>query len=331
MMDDTWYGSRDRKGDWRPREPLQSAPLFVFPPRPMAFLLWLPSYFLPWNAIYFALAALFWFALTPGLETMQNLSWDWTLWILARNTVAVLLFYGVFELRLYVQRAQGTRFKYNAKFPSDTPRQGHFFGRQDLDNSSRTFGSGVPIWSAYEILILWVFANGWVPMASLTGNIWWLLAVLVIAKIYHKAHFYLVHRLLHIDWLYHRVHSVHHRAVNPSPWSSLSMHPVEHLLYFSGALVHLVIYSHPLLAIYQLCHAGFGAIGGHFGFDKVETGDDQAIDTESYDHYLHHEYFEVNYASGLVPFDRWFDTWHDGTPEADTRMQARRRRRRAPA
>jgi len=43
MMDDTWYGSRDRKGDWRPREPLQSAPLFVFPPRPMAFLLWLPS------------------------------------------------------------------------------------------------------------------------------------------------------------------------------------------------------------------------------------------------------------------------------------------------
>ena len=103
------------------------------------------------------------------------------------------------------------------------------------------------------------------------------------------------------------------------------MHPIEHLLYFSGALVHLVIYSPPLLAIYQLCHAGFGAIGGRFGFDKVETGDARAIDTESYDHYLHHEYFEVNYASGLVPFDRWFDTWHDATPEADARMQARHR------
>jgi len=171
-MDDTLYGSRDRKGDWRPKAPLENAPLFVFPPRPMAFLQWLPSYFLPWNALYFALAALFWFALTPSLETMQTLSWDWTLWILARNTVAVLLFYGVFELRLYVQRAQGTRFKYNARFPSDTPRQGHFFGRQDIDNISRTFASGVPIWSAYEILILWVFANGWVPMASLTENVW---------------------------------------------------------------------------------------------------------------------------------------------------------------
>lgn len=256
---------------------------------------------------------------------MQRLFWDWTLWILARNTVAVLLCYGIFELRLYVQRAQGTRFKYNAKFPSDTPRKGHFFGRHDIDNISRSFGNGVPIWSAYEILILWVFANGWVPMASLTENVWWLLAILVVAKVYHEAHFYLVHRLLHIDWLYRHVHSVHHRAVNPSPWSSLSMHPVEHLLYFSGALVHLVIYSPPLLAIYQLCHAGFGAIGGRFGFDKVETGDARAIDTESYDHYLHHEYFEVNYASGLVPFDRWFDTWHDATPEADARMQARHR------
>jgi hypothetical protein len=34
-----------------------------------------------------------------------------------------------------------------------------------------------------------------------------------------------------------RVHSVHHNSVNPSPWSSLSMHPVEHLLYWSDSLI----------------------------------------------------------------------------------------------
>jgi sterol desaturase/sphingolipid hydroxylase (fatty acid hydroxylase superfamily) len=326
-MDDTLYGMRDRRGDWRPKEPLIGAPLFVFPPRPLAFLKWLPSYFLPWNALYFALACLFWFALTPDMTTLRTLSWDWTLWILLRNSLAVLVFYGLFERRLYIRRTQGTRFKYNARFPSDTPRKGHLFGRQDLDNMARTFGSGVPIWSAYEILILWVFANGWVPMASFAEHWPWLLTILVLAKVFHEAHFYLIHRLIHTDWLYARVHAVHHRAVNPSPWSSLSMHPVEHLLYFSGALIHLVIYSHPLLAVYQLCYAGFGAVGGHFGFDRVETSDNSAIATESYDHYLHHKYFEVNYGSGLVPFDRWLGTWHDGTPEADTAMQDRRRRR----
>jgi sterol desaturase/sphingolipid hydroxylase (fatty acid hydroxylase superfamily) len=35
----------------------------------------------------------------------------------------------------------------------------------------------------------------------------------------------------------------------------------------------------------------------------------------------------VNYADGLIPFDKWFGTWHDGTPEGDAQMQARRRAR----
>jgi sterol desaturase/sphingolipid hydroxylase (fatty acid hydroxylase superfamily) len=101
------------------------------------------------------------------------------------------------------------------------------------------------------------------------------------------------------------------------------MHPVEHLLYFAGALVHLVIVSHPMLAIYHLHMAGFGAVVGHVGFDKIEAGEDKAIDTHAFAHYLHHKYFEVNYADGLIPLDRWFGTWHDGTKEGEARMDAR--------
>jgi sterol desaturase/sphingolipid hydroxylase (fatty acid hydroxylase superfamily) len=88
------------------------------------------------------------------------------------------------------------------------------FGRQDL-NMARTFGTGVPIWSAYEILILWIFADGWVPMASLTENRWWLLIVLCVAKIFHEAHFYAIHRLIHTRWLYRHVHSVHTMRSTP--------------------------------------------------------------------------------------------------------------------
>jgi sterol desaturase/sphingolipid hydroxylase (fatty acid hydroxylase superfamily) len=81
--------------------------------------------------------------------------------------------------------------------------------------------------------------------------------------------------------------------------------------------------------LYHLQVTGTGAVIGHVGFDKVEAGADRAIDTHAYAHYLHHKYFEVNYADGLLPFDRWFGTWHDGTEEGERRMKERLRRKKA--
>jgi sterol desaturase/sphingolipid hydroxylase (fatty acid hydroxylase superfamily) len=109
------------------------------------------------------------------------------------------------------------------------------------------------------------------------------------------------------------------------------MHPVEQILYFSSSLLHVIIPSNPILALYQLHYAGFGAVVGHIGFDKIELGKDRALDSHAYTHYLHHKHFEVNYGDGLVPFDKLFGTWHDGTAEAETRMNARFQQRKARA
>ena len=38
-------------------------------------------------------------------------------------------------------------------------------------------------------------------------------------------------------------------------------------------------------------------------------------------------HFEVNYGDALIPLDKWFGTWHDGSPEGEARMQERYRRR----
>ena len=86
--------------------------------------------------------------------------------------------------------------------------------------------------------------------------------------------------------------------------------------------------SHPLLMLYHLQVTGTGAVVGHVGFDKIEVGDG-AIDSHAYSHYLHHKYFEVNYSDGMVPFDQWFGSFHDGTPEGEARMEARFREKRA--
>ena len=70
------------------------------------------------------------------------------------------------------------------------------------------------------------------------------------------------------------------------------MHPVEHLLYFSGVLIHWIVPSHPLHVIFHLQHAGLSPAPGHNGFDKVVIDKEKSVDTHCYAHYLHHKYFE---------------------------------------
>jgi sterol desaturase/sphingolipid hydroxylase (fatty acid hydroxylase superfamily) len=177
--------------------------------------------------------------------------------------------------------------------------------------------------------MLWAYANGYAPWLTFTQNPWTLAFVALVVPIIHEFHFFCIHRLIHTPLLYKWVHSVHHNSVNPSPWSSLSMHPVEHFLYLGTALYHLILPSNPIIMLYQLHYAGFGAIPGHVGFDKVEVGNGKLVDSHAYAHYLHHKYFEVNYGDALIPLDLWFGTWHDGSKEGDERMQSRYQKRKA--
>ncbi len=106
------------------------------------------------------------------------------------------------------------------------------------------------------------------------------------------------------------------------------MHPVEHVLYFSCVLIHWIVPSHPLHAVFNLVHTGLSPAPGHVGFGKLVIGDAHAVETHSYAHYLHHKHYECNYADGVIPLDRWFGTFHDGSAEAQQRMERRFRERR---
>ena len=322
-MDDLQFGKRNKRGDFAPNEPVQTNPLFSLPPQPLNFLKWLPGYFYPWNLLFMALAFAFWFWLTPGTETTKTLSAGWIAYLWARNSLLVLIVYGALELRLYMKRSQGTHFKFNGKWPADHPSDVFMFKSQNTDNMIRTFASGVPTWTAYEVFGLWSFANGWGPWTTFAEHPLWLVAFGLVLPVWHEFHFYCIHRLIHVPILYRWIHSVHHNSVNPSPWSSLSMHPIEHVLYWSDSLIHLVLPSHPLLFLYNLQITGTGAVVGHVGFDKIEVGEARAIDAHAYAHYLHHKHFEVNYADGITALDKLFGTWHDGSKEGEALMNAR--------
>ena len=204
-----------------------------------------------------------------------------------------------------------------------------WFQSQNLDNFLRSFFITIPLWTVVEVIFLWCFARGYVPWVGWQDHPVYLAALVLVAPAIHEVHFFFIHRLSHWGPLYRWIHSVHHTSINPSPWSSLSMHPVEGFLYHAVAFWHLVIPSNPILALFQLHVAGFGAVNGHLGFDKLEVTEDTAINSHAYTHYLHHKYFEVNYGGdGLIPLDRWFGTWHDGTKEGDAIMDARFQKKR---
>ena len=61
----------------------------------------------------------------------------------------------------------------------------------------------------------------------------------------------------------------------------------------------------------------------HSGFEDYVVKSKVKLPTGQFIHYLHHRYFECNYGSQMVPFDKWFGTLHDGTAEAHARMLER--------
>jgi sterol desaturase/sphingolipid hydroxylase (fatty acid hydroxylase superfamily) len=133
-----------------------------------------------------------------------------------------------------MRKAQGNTFKYSAKW-LDTDNPTFLFRNQTTDNMIWTLTSGIPIWTAYEVVTLWVFANDYIPWVSWAAHPVYFALLMLAIPLLREVHFYCVHRLLHVPVLYRTVHRLHHNNVNPGPWSGLAMHPVEHLLYFRCA------------------------------------------------------------------------------------------------
>ena len=103
---------------------------------------------------------------------------------------------------------------------------------------------------------------------------------------------------------------------------------VEHLIYFSTVLLYWVVPSHPIHVMFSLQVAALMSGVGHIGFNEIVVKGKIALASD-YCHYLHHRHFECNYGNTLFPADRWFGTFHDGSPEAQEKMVERIRAKRA--
>lgn len=152
-----------------------------------------------------------------------------------------------------------------------------------LEETVRSSG-GIVVLTFMQI-ILWK-TNCLNPSPEIPSMKEFLLWVIFIAQ-WNDFHFYAGHWMLHsVPFLYRNVHKVHHKSYNTNPASGLSMHQVEHVIYFSAILIALVV---PLpfwvvrvlsvnLIVYPLPeHIGMAPFAQH--------------------HWFHHTQFTFNYGS----------------------------------
>lgn len=325
-METRFDGKRDKRGDWSAPEPLTYAPIVEWPPRPLALLKWVfgyPGFFLPWGLFYMAVPALIWIYFTPELAAMKNFEAGWVSYIFFRNLVLILLWTGAWHFWFYVRKAQGTDWKHTTKWLARDNRL-FLFLNQTLDNLFWTIVGAVPAWSAYEVLTMWLYANDYILFVSISEHPVYFCVLMCLVPVIRDIHYYTVHRISHWGPIYKWVHYVHHNNVNVGPFSGLSVHPVENLWYWSGVMIHWIIPSHPIHALFHMQHAALTPAPSHSGFERVVLLEGVGVKTNDFFHFLHHKYFECNYGGdGMLPLDRWFGTFHDGTAEAGKRMDER--------
>ena len=321
-MSRTWH--------WHPDVPIPVSGVFAWPLAPLKIVNWLAKTWLTLSptTLWFALAFAAWAWLTPPVEALRTLAWDWVGFVYLRNLIVMTAVAGSLHLYFYTLKAQGRRRRYDPRdFATDN---GAFtFRNQVHDNMFWTLASGVTTWTAYEVAYLWLWANGYLPGATWSGNHLWFVALFLVIPIWSSMHFYFAHRLLHWTPLYRLAHALHHRNVTIGPWTGISMHPIEHLLYFSSLLLHFVVASHPLHMLFHCYVQALNPACSHSGYDGIVVSGKRRLALGDFFHQLHHRYSKCNYGTPEMPWDVWFGSFHDGTPDAAKRLRFHQRGRKA--
>jgi len=312
-------------GTYQPEKLIGLPLLYAWPPRPLGALRYLfYDLLFPWGYFFIGLAFVTWYYLTPPLATMAEFEPGWIGLLWLRNAALLTLVAGGLHWWFYVHRGQHKEYKFDDKWPA-TGNPKFLWGHQARDNMFWSIASGVTFWTAYEAVTYWIYANGYVSIPAFVDHPAYLGLMLLAVFFWSTLHFYFVHRFMHYQPVYKVVHELHHRNINTIPWTGISMHPLEHSIYFSVFVLWWLVPVHPVVIVLTGLFQGIGPATSHSGFDFIKLKGGFKISTGDWYHQLHHQYFNFNYGNTTTPFDRLFGSWHDGSSES---LQAQKERKR---
>jgi len=238
-------------------------------------------------------------------EAGKNFSISFFIFRLSVNVFVCFSYTAFWYITLYV--LDWAKRKYNPSYRPSGTRMFHNIFYSFL---------GVLQWTVWEVIFVYIYANNklmfisddeaFTSFPNIVRMVFWSLAV----PVWRDLHFYFAHRFIHMRVLYKYVHSLHHRNFDPEPFSGLSMHPIEHLYYFSCIAPSLYFLMSPFHFLWNGTHLLLSPAASHSGWEDHFQSDLL--------HYLHHTKFECNYGTGGIPFDLWFGTFRDKIGESKT-------------
>ncbi len=313
-MSDQWH--------FHPQLPVGFYPFFEWPPNPKNWLRFVWNYWLQKSdrTIFLVLSFVTFYLFMPSMEVMSILTPKWIMMVAVRDLTLFLIVTGGLHWWFYMHEGQGIDYKFDTQ-PELKKSKLFSFNDHIYDNMFYSIVSGLPVWVGFEVLLLWSFASGSIEIYQFSDNWIWFCLWFPLLQIWQSFHFYWWHRVLHIPFFYKLFHAVHHRNINPGPWSGFSMHPVEHILFMSSLLIHFVIPSHPLHVLYHLYWLVLGTVSTHSGYEMIWFKGKNLLSVGSFFHHIHHRYFNCNYGNPEIPLDLWFGSYHDGSKEATNKLQ----------
>ena len=228
------------------------------------------------------------------------------------------------HLRLYIQRAQDDRYKFSNRWPSADNRT-FMFRNQTRDNVFWTLVSGGLIWTAYEAVTLWLYANGVLPTIAFAASpVYFVLLMLAIPLLATSTSTGCTGSPTG-----NRCTNRHTSCITRT--SIPGRGPVCRCIPSSTCVLQrrAAALGHPFASAARdlPSHARRCLTRSRpYRFFKIEVSDEHEIKNGGYFHYLHHKYFDCNYGGEIIPLDKWFGSFFDGSSESEVEMRARRRR-----
>jgi len=317
----------DSDWNYHPELPLKDTSIFSDLKNPQLILKWFIRNWLSLSefVLLTMLSIILWVLAYPSIDRAVEFKLAWVMQIYVTNFVLVAMVAGGLHWYFYIRRGQQNELKFDSREQTRNNRT-FLFANQVKDNMFWSLTSGVAHLTFFQCITWWLMANEYISRIDIDNNPIWFALGFVLLPIWSAFHFYWVHRLLHVPYVYKHVHSLHHKNINIGPWSGIAMHPVEHTLYISSLCIHWLVASHPLHIVFHVVWLGPGAAMSHTGYENLLVKDKRRLALGTFYHQLHHRYFECNYGNQELPWDRWFGTFHDGSDECTQQTRARRKK-----
>ncbi len=160
-------------------------------------------------------------------------------------------------------------------------------------------------------ILLWLFQNNFTKIyfdINEYGVTYFVLSI-VIMLLLHDLYFYITHRLMHLPFLYRKLHHYHHKSLRPSPWASFSFSPSESLIESLPIfLFFLFLPLHIYAALTYLIIMTISATVNHLGYEIIPQNKIGRALITGTNHAAHHKYFNANYGLYFTYLDRLFKT-----------------------